>query len=311
MHPGLQAGVLSFLTSGSTMASQAAILAAPPPHASFLFLNQREGTEPAAALAQLQSMPGSPGLISGLGPAWVARFGADIPGLRPMPTFDGAAVATPATPADLMLRVAGADPGEVLHRERALLAWLAAFEVVDRVLGFVHGESRDLSGYEDGTENPTGDRARQVAFGGERGPGLTGSAVVAVQRWVHDLGALDAMTKAEQDHTIGRERVSNEELDDAPESAHVKRTAQEDFEPEAFVLRRSMPWRDSRGAGLVFVSFSETLDPFAAQLRRMVGLDDGIVDGLYRFTRPVTGATFWCPPVEDGRLDLRAVSPQG
>jgi putative iron-dependent peroxidase len=31
----------------------------------------------------------------------------------------------------------------------------------------------------------------------------------------------------------------------------------------------------------------------------MMGLDDGI-DSLFRFTRPVTGAYYWCPPVAAG-----------
>ena len=35
--------------------------------------------------------------------------------------------------------------------------------------------------------------------------------------------------------------------------------------------------------------------------------EDGIVDGLFRFTRPLTGGFYWCPPVADGRLDLRAL----
>jgi putative iron-dependent peroxidase len=55
----------------------------------------------------------------------------------------------------------------------------------------------------------------------------------------------------------------------------------------------------------MFVAFGRSLDAFEAQLRRMVGADDGIADALFRFTRPVTGAYYWCPPVSDGRLDLR------
>ena len=38
------------------------------------------------------------------------------------------------------------------------------------------------------------------------------------------------------------ELMADEEIDEAPETSHVKRTAQEDFEPPAFMLRRSMPW---------------------------------------------------------------------
>ena len=87
----------------------------------------------------------------------------------------------------------------------------------------------------------------------------------------------------------------------------MKRTAQESFDPEAFVLRRSMPWAGAEGEGLVFVAFGHSLDAFEAQLRRMVGLDDGITDALFRFSRPVTGNYFWCPPVKAGHLDLSAV----
>jgi len=56
---------------------------------------------------------------------------------------------------------------------------------------------------------------------------------------------------------------------------------------------------------LVFLAFGRSFDAFEAQLGRMTGIDDGITDSLFRFTRPVTGAYYWCPPVSDGRLDLR------
>ena len=57
----------------------------------------------------------------------------------------------------------------------------------------------------------------------------------------------------------------------------------------------------------VFVAFGRSLDAFEAQLRRMVGADDGITDALFKFTQPVSGAYYWCPPVRKSRLDLRAV----
>jgi putative iron-dependent peroxidase len=113
------------------------------------------------------------------------------------------------------------------------------------------------------------------------------------------------MRPDEQDFAVGRRRSDNEELEDAPESSHVKRTAQESFEPEAFVLRRSMPWAMSNKAGLMFVAFGRSFDAFEAQMRRMAGLDDGIVDAMFRISKPVSGAYFWCPPMRDGKLDLR------
>jgi putative iron-dependent peroxidase len=107
---------------------------------------------------------------------------------------------------------------------------------------------------------------------------------------------------------VGRSRRTNEELADAPPSAHVKRTAQESFDPPAFMLRRSMPYGTVHEHGLYFVAFGATLDAFERALRRMAGLDDGIVDGLLGFSHAVSGGYYWCPPLgDDGRLDLRAL----
>ena len=115
------------------------------------------------------------------------------------------------------------------------------------------------------------------------------------------------MTTRQQDHIIGRRHSDNEELEDAPASAHVKRTAQEDFDPEAFVVRRSMPWAAADEEGLIFLAFGHSFDAFEALMKRMVGADDGVVDALFSFTRPVTGDYLWCPPMKGDRLDLRAI----
>ncbi|HSF21098.1 MAG TPA: Dyp-type peroxidase, partial [Burkholderiales bacterium] len=133
---------------------------------------------------------------------------------------------------------------------------------------------------------------------------LAGSSFVAVQQWEHQFDRFEAMSPRQRDDAIGRRRSNNEEIAGAPPSAHVKRTAQENFEPAAFVVRRSMAWADGMRAGLVFLSFGSTLDKFEAQLRRMIGGDDGITDALFKFTRPVSGAYFWCPAMRRGRLDL-------
>jgi putative iron-dependent peroxidase len=74
-----------------------------------------------------------------------------------------------------------------------------------------------------------------------------------------------------------------------------------------FVVRRSMPWVTGADAGLVFLAFGKSFDAYEAQLRRMTGHDDGITDALFRFTRPLTGGYYWCPPVTDGVIDLSAL----
>lgn len=133
---------------------------------------------------------------------------------------------------------------------------------------------------------------------------MDGSSFVAVQQWQHNFASFDAMSTREQDNAIGRRRRDNVELDRALASAHVKRTAQENFDPEAFVVRRSMPWADAQRAGLMFVAFGNSFDAYEAQMRRMAGIDDGVTDALFRFSQPRTGAYFWCPPVKRGNMDF-------
>ena len=163
------------------------------------------------------------------------------------------------------------------------------------------------TGFVDGTENPKGKKASAAAIVRGAGAGLDGSSFVAVQQWIHDFQRFEAMSAKDQDNAVGRRRSDNKELTGAPRSAHVKRTAQESFSPEAFILRRSMPWTDGAAGGLNFVAFGKSFDAFEAQLKRMVGAEDGITDALFKFTRPLTGSYFWCPPMAKGRLDLRAL----
>jgi putative iron-dependent peroxidase len=137
---------------------------------------------------------------------------------------------------------------------------------------------------------------------------MDGSSFVAVQQWVHDLEHFKHLEVNEQDNVFGRHISNNEEFDEAPEAAHVKRTAQESYEPEAFILRRSIPWVEGNDAGLNFIAYGKSFDAFEMILNRMVGNEDGIVDNLFRFTRPITGAYYWCPPVKDGQMNLAAIS---
>lgn len=247
--------------------------------------------------------------VVGFGRALVSALGREIPGLRSFPTFAGPGLEMPATPAAIWIWLRGDDRGELLHRARRIEEALApALRLHETHDAFMHDGGRDLTGYEDGTENPTAEEAVSAAIVGCDGAAPGGSSFVAVQRWVHDFTRFEKMSRDEQDLSIGRRRLDNEEIDDAPASAHVKRTAQESFTPQAFILRRSMPWAEGSSAGLIFVAFATSFDPFEAQLRRMLGIEDGIADALFKFTRPESGAYFWCPAVANGRLDL---SPLG
>lgn len=245
-------------------------------------------------------------VVAGLGQSLLQALGKEVNGLRTLQARSCAGFEIPSTPAALWLWLRGSDRGELFHRSRELEALLQpAFLLYDTLDSFRYRDGLDLSGYEDGTENPQDEEAIAAAFVQGQGEGLDGSSFVAAQQWLHDLEGFNALTENQQDNTIGRRKSDNQELEDAPLSAHVKRTAQEDFEPEAFVLRRSMPWADDMNAGLYFVAFGKSLDAFEAQLQRMSGAEDGISDALFTFTRPISGAYFWCPPMRDGGLDLR------
>jgi putative iron-dependent peroxidase len=288
--------------------TQPGILAPVPPVARHLNFTLVAEAGPGPALERLARSVDPERTVVGVGRSTALALGCHVPGLRDFPSGAGRGLEIPATSGALWCWLRGEDRGELLHRTRSLEALLGSALRLDSVVdAFVHAGGRDLTGYQDGTENPTGGNAVAAASVRGAGRGLDGSSFAALQQWLHDFDAFDALGPEEQDLSVGRRRNDNEEIDDAPESAHVKRTAQESFSPEAFVLRRSMPWAEGKRAGIVFLAFGGSFDAFEAQLARMTGLDDGITDSLFRFTRPMTGAYYWCPPVSGGRLDLRAL----
>lgn len=297
--------------TGFAYLAQPGILAAPPAMARYLTFTLTERAsrhDIGAVLQRLAELADGEQIVVGVGHETAVALGRPIPGLAPFAAPAGSHVPLPATGGALWVWLRGEDRGELLTTgwqvEDAVRGVFLLTQATD---GFLYAGGRDLTGYEDGTENPVGEAAIHAALVGAADDGLAGSSFVAVQQWLHEMTAFNAMPSAAQDDAVGRRRADNEELDEAPESAHVKRTAQESFDPEAFVLRRSMPWNEGARAGLMFVAFGASFAAFEAQLRRMSGAEDGIVDALFGFTRPLTGAYFWCPPMVDGRLSLRAL----
>lgn len=292
---------------------QPAILLPVPRTARYLEFSLRMDVVPEASRDLVRALSIDDQCVVGIGGPLAAHWGNTPKGLRVFPAMSGPGVQIPSTQFALWCWLRGGDRGELVHRTKAISASLgAAFQLEQTVDAFKYGDGDlglDLTGYEDGTENPSGTEAVNTAIVTDSGPGLDGSSFVAVQQWVHDLVVFAAMPQDEQDHIIGRRKSDNEELGDAHASAHIKRTEQESFDPEAFILRRSMPWANESTEGLMFVAFGHTLDAFEAQLTRMTGLEDGIPDALFRFSRAVTGGYYWCPPVSNGRLNLDALQP--
>ncbi len=286
---------------------QSGILDPLPNAGRYLFFALRPQANPQQLQSTLEELPQHGDMVIGIGPSLAEHLGGKVEGLKLFPPLSCQGIDIPSTPCALWIWLRGEDRGTLLHLGRAIELQLAEYLELEQVTdSFIHDGGRDLTGYEDGTENPEGEDAIQTAICHAESS-LQGSSFVAVQQWLHDFDSFDNLSQEQQDNSIGRRRSDNEEFD-APASAHVKRTAQEDFAPEAFVLRRSMPWADGNNSGLMFVAFGHSLDAFEAQMRRMVGMDDGISDALFQYTRPINGSYFWCPPLKDNSLDLSALN---
>lgn len=249
--------------------------------------------------------------VTGIGASLLEFMDCNIVNTTTMPGLKSGDIIIPSTPAALWCWLQDDDQGKLMHRARQLVNQLSpAFELASTLDAYQYDQGRDLTGYEDGTENPEGADAQQAAILSDSNPDINGSSFVAVQLWQHNFDTFESFTSQHQDHIIGRRLSDNEELDDAPESAHVKRTAQESYSPEAFMLRRSMPWSSGLDGGLNFVTFGCSFYAFEAQMKRMIGMEDGVIDGLFQFSLPQNGAYYWCPPARDGRLNLDALHSQ-
>jgi putative iron-dependent peroxidase len=283
---------------------QPGILAAPPVLGRSLTFRMTSDGDLRSALKRVRDgFDGEWGVL-GLGEPVARALGRDVPGLRVFPGLAGSGCSAPSTQQGLWVLLRGRDRGVLFDVTERIQSFLhEAFILDDALDTFTYAGGKDLTGYEDGTENPRDDAAIDAAFV-PAGKNLEGSSFAAVQRWVHDLGRFRSFPSNKRDAVMGRRADTNAEIEDAPASAHVKRSAQESYDPPAFMVRRSMPWATAHEQGLEFIAYVESLDRYERVLRRMVGLDDGIVDALFSFSRPVSGGYYWCPPIAGGRLDL-------
>lgn len=287
--------------------AQPQVLAPCAPLGCALTFRLAPGADPRPALRRLRAGYDLAWGVVGVGDPLAQALVHPVAGLRAFPGLSGPGGTAPSTQQALWVYLGAADRSTLFDRRTQLVDWLAdAFVLTDALETFVYAGGRDLTGYEDGTENPQDAKAVAAALVAS-GAGLAGSSFAAVQRWEHDLARFRAFPAQQRDHTIGRRIKDNAELAKAPPSAHVKRTAQESYDPAAFMVRRSMPWASAHAQGLEFVAYGESLDRFERVLRRMLGLEDGVADALFSFSRALTGSYYWCPPVAKGKLDLRAL----
>lgn len=207
----------------------------------------------------------------------------------------------PATQRDAFVWIAGAasdivfDVAVDVQRALSQVATLAL-----EVTGWSYRHSRDLTGFEDGTENPPLSDAADVVLIPAGQPG-EGSSVVLLQKWVHDPVAWNALDDKAQEAVMGRTKRDSIELDDdvKPADSHVARNVIEnDAGEELDIFRRNTPYGTLSDHGTMFIGFSFEPARMQRMLERMAGAEDGIRDALTRYTTPLTGSYYVIPSVE-------------
>jgi putative iron-dependent peroxidase len=267
----------------------------------------REGAPPhevADALARLREpavTAGGSNLVIGFGPElWRTVAPEPVPdALAPFAGVDGPAGRVPATPHDIWVWLHGTGPDVMLDNARAVVAAIGpCAELKAEAPCFVYLDSRDITGFIDGTENPPIQEAPEVALVPDGEPGAGGSFVITI-RWRHDLEKFHAQSIEEQEATIGRSKPDSVELDDKPLSAHISRVVIEEGGEELEIYRRSTPFGTVGEHGLYFIAFSADPTRYDKMLARMYGTTgDGFHDHLVDFTTPESGSYYFAPSLE-------------
>jgi putative iron-dependent peroxidase len=179
----------------------------------------------------------------------------------------------------------------------------SAVSPADEVHGFRFFDDRDLIGFVDGTENPTGQAAVDAVVVGEEDAAFAGGSYVVVQKYLHDLAGWNALTTEAQERIIGRTKLSDIELDDSikPTSAHNALTTIVEDGKEIKILRDNMPFgRAAEGEfGTYFIGYSRSPSTIEQMLENMfIGRPPGNYDRLLDFSRPVTGSLFFAPSLK-------------
>ena len=223
-------------------------------------------------------------------PANVEGFNRDLVGI------DGYAM--PATQRDAVLWLSGSAYDVIFDTGRDAIAALhPAASVVEETVSWPYRHDRDLTGFIDGSENPSLIDAPEVALVPDGSPGA-GGTVLLIQTWGHDAAAWESLPATQQEQVMGRTKSDSTELEDRAVESHVARTDQDRF---GKIFRRNMPYGNATDHGTMFVGFSAEQRRLVAMLESMAGLTDGIRDALTRYARPMTGAYYFIPSMQSLR----------
>ena len=235
--------------------------------------------------------------------AWDRIFGSPRPAeLHPFREIHGGDRHAVATPGDLLFHIR-AKRFDLCFELATHMARIGhAGSPADVVHGLRYFDDRDLIGFVDGTENPTGQAAVDAVLVADEDPEFAGGSYVVVQKYLHDLARWNSLSTEAQERIIGRTKLSDIELDDSikPTSAHNALTTIVKDGKEIKILRDNMPFgRAAQGEfGTYFIGYSRSPKTIEQMLENMfIGRPPGNYDRLLDFSHAVTGNLFFAPSV--------------
>jgi porphyrinogen peroxidase len=259
-----------------------------------------------ASLREPRTTMGGINLVAGFRPElWREAVPGDAP--AGVHGFDQKLVGSdgyemPATQHDVVLWISGSAYDVVFDVSRMAIRALAGVATVaEETSSWPYRHDLDLTGFIDGTENPSLIEAPPFVLLGDGEPGA-GGTVLLLQKWAHDAPAWESLDDEAQELVIGRRKPDSVELDPKPDDSHVASTDQDTF---GKIFRRNMPYGTVTDHGTMFVGFCADQEPLVKMLESMVGLNNGTRDALTRYTTALTGAYYFVPSNES----LRELAP--
>ena len=219
----------------------------------FDLLAQADGLDVVVSVARLReprTTIGGVNLVAGFRPELWAVVAPDAAPVGVVgfeePIRGVAAHELPATQHDVVVWLAGASYDVVFDTSRSIVAELMGrATLAHEMVGWQYHHDRDLTGFEDGSENPSIVEATSVALVPPGLPG-EGASILLLQQWEHDAIAWEAMPVASQEAIIGRRKSDSQELDPRPPTSHVTRTDQDRF---GKIFRRNVAYGTCRSTG--------------------------------------------------------------
>ena len=238
--------------------------------------------------------------------AWDRIFEGPRPReLHPFKPVVGSKHTAVATPGDLLFHIKAHRFDLCFELAQRLMERLSGHaKAVDEVHGFRSFDLRDVLGFVDGTENPSGRAASEAVLTGDEDPAFAGGTYVIVQKYLYDLAGWDALPVEEQELAIGRTKLSDLELsdDEKPTNSHVAlNTITDEDGTQRQIVRYNMPFGNvgTSEYGTYFIGYARTPALIEKMIENMfIGRPEGNYDRILDFSKPVTGNLFFVPTVD-------------